>query len=98
MWKNLEYLNTGYDTPIWEKETFPDFLNHVNEHYDEYSLASVHIADEHGHRSPPVGLYGFLPFPEEENGAEETLIYLHPEARRLRVGTLLLRASAYAAM
>ena len=97
MWKNLEYLNEGYDTAVWGKETFTDFLGHIRDHYDGYAIASVHMVDEQGRRSMPVGLYGFLPFPEEEEGAAETLVYLHPEARRLKVGTLLLSASAYAA-
>lgn len=87
----LDALSNGYDTPIWGEPTYNRFLAHLIAAHPIRETLSIHWEGR------PVGIYGFLPFPDEGPAAVETLLYLHPDYRRRGIANLLLRSSAQTA-
>lgn len=88
---DLKSFTTTYDTPIWNEPTFPALLAHL-EAYRAKEPFLVNAGDR------TVGLFALLPFPEAGTYAQETFLYLHPDARRHGIArTLLLTAARTAA-
>lgn len=90
-WPDLEFLDAGYDTPIWGEPSFTGVLARAAEHCPGAQLARVTLGDL------TVGVYGFLPFPQEGPSALETLICLHPDARGTGIARALVAGSVVAA-
>lgn len=90
---NLEYLEQGFDYPVFGVETVKELLNKIENFYQRKEVWLI----QHG--ANICGIFAVGNFPESLEGKDnwfETVVYIHPEYRGLGIAKLLTLSTAKA--
>lgn len=89
--ENLNFLELGFDYPVFGVHTVKELLNKIDKFYSQKTVWLIQYKEK------IVGIFAVGNFPEPIDGKNdwyETVIYVHPEYRKLGIAKMLTLSTA----